>query len=341
MIRRALVPFFLLSVFVTLTAQIQDPLSRRTGPSRFSSPNSAFLNITGTVRSLDNKPLQDVRIELRDLSSGTIVNSAYTSASGSFEFVQIASGSYEVAALSGLNECKERIEVASTPVTIDMRLPVSTKPTDGTNPNVVSVEDYKIPEKARNEFRKAQDAAFKSKPVDAGNHLKKALNIYPDYAAALTLRGLLKLDQKDLSGAMADLQQAIQTDGNYGMAYIGMGAVLNLDSKFDDAIRTLERAESLMPNAWQAYFEMGRALIGKASFPEALRQLDRAESLAPAEVSLVHLAKAHALMALRMYSDAATELEIYLRKTPSGPNSPLARQMLEQATAMSTTAANK
>lgn len=280
-------------------------------------------------------------MELRDLSNGTLVNSAYTSASGSFEFVQINPGSYEVAALSGLNECKERIEVGSTPVTIDMRLPVSTRPTDGSNPNVVSVQDYKVPEKARNECRKAQDAAAKSKIAEASNHLKKALEIYPNYAEALTLRGLLKLDQKDLSGAMADLQQAIQTDDKYGLAYIGVGAVMNINSKFDEAIRALERAESLSPNAWQAYFEMGRSLIGKSSFPEALRQLDRAESLAPTEVSLVHLAKAHALMALRMYSDAATELEIYLRKSPSGPNSPLARQMLEQATAMSATAANK
>ncbi|HET6842977.1 MAG TPA: tetratricopeptide repeat protein [Candidatus Angelobacter sp.] len=280
-------------------------------------------------------------MELRDLSSGTVVNSVYTSASGSFEFVQINAGSYEVVALSGLNECKERIEVSSTPVTLDMRMPVSTRPTDGSNPSVISVEDYKVPEKARNEFRKAQDAAFKSKAADASNHLKKALEIYPNYAAALTLRGLIKLDQKDLSGAMADLQQAIQTDGKYGLAYIGMGAVFNLDSKFDEAIRALERAESLTPNSWQAYFEMGRALIGKSSFAEAIRQLDRAESLAPAEVSLVHLAKAHALMALRMYSDAATELEIYLRKSPSGPNSPLARKMLDEATAMSATAANK
>jgi len=341
MIRRALFAFFLLSALVTLTAQGMDPVGRRTAQSRFSSPNNSFLNITGTVRSLDNKPLQDVRIELRDLSSGAMVGSVYTSASGSFEFAQISSGSYEIVALSGLNESKERIEVGNTPLVIDMRIPVSTKPTDGSNPSVISVEDYKVPEKARSEFRKAKEAASKSKVADASNHLKKALDIYPNYAAALTLRGLLKLDQQDLSGAMADLQQAIQTDDKYGLAYIGMGAVLNLGSKFDDAIRTLERAESLTPNAWQAYFEMGRALIGKSSFTEALRHLDRAESLAPAEVSLVHLVKAYALMALRMYSDAATELEVYLRKSPTGPNCPLARKMLDEATAMSATAANK
>ncbi len=157
----------------------------------------------------------------------------------------------------------------------------------------------------------------------------------------MTLRAFLKLDTKDQAGAIDDLQKAIEYDGSYGLAYVGMGAALNAAKKFDEAIRTLERAQSLMPNAWQTYYEMGKSFLGKASYQEAVRQFDKAESLVPQEFALVHLARGSALVGLQQYPEALVELEIFLKKEPQGPNTAYAQKLVEQAKMLSATALNK
>ena len=326
--------------FVCLTAVIlfsSCSLAQRTNPFQTGrsqmNAQDAFNSLTGTVRSSDNKPLKDVRVELRDAQSGSSVNSAYTTASGAFEFQHIPGGVYDVVATSGLEEVRERVEVNNMSEMVNLRMPVSTVATDGKGQNSVSVAEYKVPQKARDELKKAKDALAKQKPDEAKGHLAKALEIYPKYADALTLRGVLKLDAKDHAGAVADLNEAIQYDGNNAMAYLVLGAAFNMQSRFDDAIRALERGEALSPNSWQAYFEMGKALVGKTQYEAALRQLSRAQALAPSEYPLIHLVKAHAMLALNNYADAMTELQSYLEKEPSGPNSEQAQKMLAQAKA--------
>jgi tetratricopeptide (TPR) repeat protein len=294
--------------------------------------HDSFGSISGTVVTADGKPLKDVHVELRD-GNGTMVNSAYTNPAGSFEFSQVRSGFYEVVATAGLQQVQERIDSNRLPANVELRLPVTNAPNDGNSGSSISVAQYKVPQKAREELKKAKEASEKGKNDEAEKHLAKALEIYPKYADAFTLRAILKMDSRDDNGAVADLQQAITLDENCAMAYLVMGAALNLQSKFDDAIRALERGEALSPNSWQAYFEMGKSLVGKAQYDAALRQLNRAQALMPRDYPLVHLVKAHAMLAISDYTDAMTELQQYLAKEPNGPNTQEAQKMLAQARA--------
>ncbi len=287
--------------------------------------------ISGTVRTADDKPLKDVRVELRDAGSGAIVGSVYTNMAGNFEFPRVNRGHYEVVATAGLEEARERLEINGLPGTVNLRLAVRSRASDGRDQNSVSVAQFKVPGKARDELKKADKLIQERKTDDAIKHVENALAIYPNYADAYTMRGLLKMDAHDHEGAIADLEKAIQIDGNYALAYIVMGAAKNLDGKFDDAIRALERAQTLAPTSWQACFEMGKALVGKAKYQEALAQLGRAQVLVPKEYPLIHLVKAHAMLAISNYSDAMSELQIYLDKEPNGPNSAQAQKMLDRA----------
>lgn len=216
-----------------------------------------------------------------------------------------------------------------------LRLPRSSTATDGNGNTSISVAQYRVPQKARDALKKAREASANGKNDEAQKQLARALEIYPKYADALTLRAILKMDEKDLPGAVADLQQAITDDENCSMAYLVMGAVFNTESKFDDAIRALQRGQSLSPNSWQAYFEMAKALVGKTQYEPALRQLDRAQTLAPKDYPPIHLVRAHAMMGLNNYSDAMTELQAYLAKAPQGAGSQQAQKMLDQARAFS------
>jgi Tfp pilus assembly protein PilF len=297
------------------------------------NPHDALNSLSGSVRSADDKPLKDVRVELHEASSGSSVGAVYSSSSGNFEFSHIRAGNYEVIATSGVQEVHERVEVTGMGNLVNLRLPITTAASDGNGRNSVSVAQYKVPDKAREELKKAREATVKQKPEEAQKHIARALEIYPKYADALTLRGILKLDSKDNNGAIADLQQAIDYDGSCAMAYLVMGAVFNGQGQFDDAVRALQHGEALAPNSWQAYFEMGKSLVGKLQYEDALGQLNKAQALAPADYPLIHLVKAHAMLALNNYGDAMDELQQYLQKDPRGPNSEQAQKMLAQAKA--------
>jgi Flp pilus assembly protein TadD len=304
--------------------------SLRGNNSPMSGSHGDNRSISGTVQDTQNNSLKDVHVELTD-ANGIMVASAYTSVSGRFEFNRLSPGTYTVVATSGLQQASERVDTTNFSNAVNVRMQGVGKPTDGVEGNSISIAQYRVPAKAREAYRKAHDAVEKGKMDDAHKHLTKALELCPDYAEALTLRGVLALNQQDSQAAIADVDKAIQADGNYAMAYMVMGSALNMQSKFDEAIRSLQRGQTLAPNYWQGYFELGKSYIGKADYPSALRQLERAQSLAPEDYPLISLLRAHALLAMKQFPEAMTALQAYLQKEPQGPNSDQARKMLEQA----------
>src|SRR6476660_6846680 len=195
------------------------PFSSRDSASAMNPGRVDNRSITGTVQDTLGNPLQDVRVELTD-GNGTVVNSAYTNSSGRFEFTRVASGAYTVVATSGLQQASERVDASSFANMVNIRMQGSGKPADGVEGNSVSVAQYRVPAKAREAYRKAHNALEKGKLDEASKHLAKALEICPNYAEALTLRGILELNRQDSQAAVADLDKAIKADANYAMAYM-------------------------------------------------------------------------------------------------------------------------
>jgi len=326
--RTALVVFALISC--STFSFSQRPSMSSSSRGAFDSPVRENSAISGSVLDIHNRPLKDVRVELTN-ENGVSVSSAYTNSSGSFEFSHIAPGAYTLVATAGLQQTSEQVEVNGWTNNVALRLSGADQPEDGVNGNAISVAQYKVPGKAREEYRKAREAMQKEKTDDAGKHIARALEICPQFADALTLRAVLELDRKSPQAAMADLDQAVKADANYAMAYMVMGSALNMQGKYDEAIRSLQRGEALAPDYWQAHFEMGKAYIGKGDYSNALGQLQRAQALAPAEYALIYLLQAHALLAMKQYPEAMSALQSYLQKEPKGPHSEEAEKMLQQA----------
>ena len=316
----------------------QGPLG---GQSTLNSPRRILTSISGSVRSADGRPIGNVRVDLRDGNTGSIVNSSYTGIGGNFEFREIPQGTYAVVASSGTEQVEERVDSGVMNAVVDIRLPGTTQSghaNDGMGNTTVSVAQYKVPEAARNELKKAREASVKNKLDDAQRHLEKALSLDPNYADALALRAVFKLDAREIDSAIEDLNRAIRNDANCAMAYMALGSAFNMQAKFDEALRTLERGESLAPGAWQTYFEMGRAYAGKNDFEAAVRALDRAQNLVPADFPLIRLVRAHVLLNLKRFGEAVTDLEAYLTRNPNGPEVDEAQKMLDRARAGMATA---
>jgi tetratricopeptide (TPR) repeat protein len=283
---------------------------------------------------MDGTPIRDVQIQLQS-ATGAPLATVTSGVNGSFEFTEVPIGDYEVVATQGVNQVQERIhcDPGISPVTLRFSTSAE-RPGSG---NTVSVNSLRVPEKARELFQKAQDSFHKNKLEDAWNHTEKALAIVPTYAQALTLRGLLRLNRGDKAGGEQDLQASIKNDSNYPLAYFAMGAVLNTDGRFDDAQRTLEQGLRIDPASWQGYFELSKAMMGKSDYRNALKAVVKAESLG-AQYAPVHLVKAHALLGLKFYDEAATEFERYLQMDPASPKAAEARQSLNAARSFSSTA---
>jgi tetratricopeptide (TPR) repeat protein len=295
-------------------------------------------SVNGTVRTAKGAPVADARVEIHNAKTGELFTSGYTNAQGAFEFANVPNGVYELVATSGLSEVRETLNVP-TPPGLNLMIANASHGADSIpGDNTVSVAQFKVPGKARDLLKKAQAAANKKKLEDVNRYLTRALEIYPQFAEALTFRGILKLDANQVTAAIEDLEKAVRYDANAPMSYLVLGAAYNLAKRFDDALRMSDHGVALMPSAWQGYFEMSKSYVGKADYPHAIEQIDKAISCAPKDFAPVHLVKAHALLALKNYSDAMGELQVFLERAPKNdPNTAQAMAMMDQAKAFTAT----
>jgi Flp pilus assembly protein TadD len=296
--------------------------------------------ISGVVRSEDNRGISNARVEVRDMT-GSAVASTYSGPNGSFQINGLATGRFEVVAIVGLAEAREQLALNHGENTVTLRVadhgPAAA---DAGHADSVSVAAMRVPEKARKALNKAHELNARQRPQDAAKEIARALEIYPQYSDAFLERGIMHFAAAELNEAESDLQQAIKYDPNNAMAYIAMGAVLNNGEKYDDAARALDRGVALAPNAWQGYFELARMSLAKGDFANALRNTDRARQFMSQDYGPLHLVRAHALMGLKNYPEAQSELEALLSKDPNAADSAQVRETLDQVKTFTARAAS-
>lgn len=294
-----------------------------------SGPFGLHYAVSGSVRDINNNPLSGVRVELQSTTTGRTVASAYTYGTGEFSLQDVPKGQYDVVATSGIHEARVRIDY---PGCGDVTLRMATDLADAKagDSSSVSLSEMKVPGKARKMFRKAVDAFRMAKLDDAFSFVQQALGMYPDYAQALTLRGVMNMQRGDTKKAEPDLQKAVELDYSDDMGFVALASLYNTEGKFDNALQILDRGMSVHPKSWQALFEKSRAEIGKHEYDSALKSLAKAQYYAPAEIAYLHLYRAKALLGINNPEGAIAELEQYLAKEPQGQNAEAARKMLSQ-----------
>jgi len=316
---------------VVFAAGQDNPFATSNG--RHGGLGHSIYSLSGAVRTASGKPVSNARIELRSIVTAQPVASGYTLPNGTFEFSNLPPGTYEVVATQGVNEARQRVDVNQPGGAVQMIIAAETANAPGSGTATVSLSQLKVPDKARKLFAKAEEAFRKQNLTLAREQLEKALQAFPNYAQALTLRGILSLQDNRLEAACADLEKAIKDDYSYSTSYVALGATYNLMNRFDDSTRVLNRAVALAPSSWQAYFEFSKALLGKGDFQAALRQINKAGELAPTDYIGIHLVRAHALLGIKDYNTAVAELEQFLGSQPAAADSAKARETLNQVRA--------
>lgn len=113
---------------------------------------------------------------------------------------------------------------------------------------------------------------------------KKALEIKPDYAEALTALATLYNNQKRFDEAAAMSARAASAGGPGGGsadAIYNQGIILWNQGKIPEAKAKFEEALKTDPGYADAHYQMGMALLNEGKLPEAVASFEKYLSLAP------------------------------------------------------------
>ncbi|MDQ3819746.1 MAG: tetratricopeptide repeat protein [Acidobacteriota bacterium] len=301
-----------------------------------SAAESSQGSIRGRVVLGDGTPFaQSIRITVMSLRGTQDV--VFTDSQGLFDIRGLTSGEYTVEAEGDrlkYDVSSERVQVykgAPSIVTIILRekaADVKSRPGNG----VISVGemDKDVPADARKEFERASHLSKDGKNSEAIDHLKKAIDIYPNFMMAHNDLGAQFLERGDLDEATAELRRAIEIDAKAFNPYLNLGIVFLRQQRFAEAADTLRKALSLESNSPAAKLYLGLALKGMDELDEAERELKAAYNLGGAAyaAALFHLGEVYMDKGERELARQA--LETFLHDAPTAPNAAQARKLIGQ-----------
>jgi Flp pilus assembly protein TadD len=290
------------------------------------------------VRYVDGRPApRGIHVRLESAEGGP-AGDQDTIQGGKCQFLQPASGVFIVRiAELDYKEVSARVELMSSPrayVTLDL-IPlkknhdpeVSVPRSDPAD--TVSVKDLNIPEPARLEFNKGEEA-MRVKNVDEGaKHFQKAIKLYDAYPQAYRMLGDAFVEKQQWPEAETALKKSIELQPDLAPAYFDLGALRNQTKNYAGAEEALKKGLELTPDAAVGKYELAKTYWAMG------RWQDAAPLAADTVKAFPDLAAAHVLLAnirlkQRDAAGALHEYQEYLRIEPQGAMAPQVREMVER-----------
>jgi tetratricopeptide (TPR) repeat protein len=195
----------------------------------------------------------------------------------------------------------------------------------------VSVRELSIPPKALHAFEQGMDCLAKKDPAGSLAHFQLAISEYAGYYEAYDRMGAANLKLWRVPEAEQAFRKSIEVSGGqYAHPLLALGAILDDQKKFDEAMEVIRKGLDLAPQSWTGHYYMGLALFG-------LNRLEEAEkSVREALLRNIDFPKAHLLLAdiharEKDYASLVADLEEYLKLSPDGPASGWAEALREAA----------
>jgi len=194
----------------------------------------------------------------------------------------------------------------------------------------VSATSLNAPKDARKAYDNGHQAIEKSNLPEAQQDLEKAVQLYPQYAAAWLDLGWLYIRKNQLDKARDAFTHARTADGMFVPAYVGLASLAVRESKWQEAAELSAHAAQLdgvrFPAAFY-YNSLANYRLGNMELAE--KSARKAETLG-AERSFPQVSLLLGLMLANRqhYADAAGCFRSYLKMAPTAPNAEKVRQQL-------------
>lgn len=266
-----------------------------------------------------------VRLESSNVFS---TPSTVTDQDGAFRFNSLPPGDFTVVVDGG-----KEYETSREPVNLDrqgggrvvtvavqMRLKV----------NASNAAFANVPPAAIDLYQKGVAAAQKGNAKSAVELLGKAVVAYPGFALALNELGIQYLKLSQWEKAAETFEALLKVRPTDATTQLNLGIVLYNQNKLDQAETHLREALKLKSNGPSAHYYLGMALLKTKRYEEAEKELQLTVSNGGENIALVHKYLGGLHLSARRNTEAADELEKYLRLDPKAADAERIRGTIKE-----------
>lgn len=193
---------------------------------------------------------------------------------------------------------------------------------------LISAADLGIPFGAAKEFDRANRLIGKQDWAKAVERLRKAVAIYPDYAAAYNNLGVVYTHLGDRILGRQALQKAITLDDRLAPAYVNLSRISIAANDFPEAETLLGKAASLAPTDAITFVLLAYVQARDQHLDQVVATGRQAHTLSHGQHAFVHLAAAHAFEQKSQIPDAISELQLFLVEDKTSPQAEEVRKAL-------------
>lgn len=302
--------------------------------------------IYGIVYGEDRRPVADVYVELLDDVNSSI-RQIKTDMSGRFQFTGLVDGRYMIKIRpgnTGYLEHNQQVVISAVSSVrpsgeggrsggadnqhIDIALRLDQRLTLGPfsgAPAVVFAQD--IPPAARRHYDQGIAYLREKKEAQGFASLKQALEVFPDYYAALdrlggeyAIRGVTEktISKEYLQAGLVLLTKATQVNPRSYSSMYGLGWTEFHLGMNTEAIDHLGKAAAIYGKSANAFLFQGRAYRRALMPDKAEEAFKRADQLTNGKDADIHWQLASLYNDQKRYGEAADQMELYLKNAPKG-----------------------
>ena len=196
----------------------------------------------------------------------------------------------------------------------------------------VSAANLSAPQPARDEYKKAC-TELKARHLDvAEQHLRKAVEIHPQYPGAWALLGQVLEAQQQIPEAKSACSQASTADAGYAPAYLCLSDLAGQQNDWEHSRQFADRALALDPvqNAYgHFYLAVAQVHLGSIATAESSAH-DAIDADREHRIPQAHLLLAQIYGSQNELIRAADELKIYLKVAHNASNVAEVKKSLAQ-----------
>lgn len=311
----------------------------------FSVNAFSISTIAGTVYDKQRNPLRDIEVELLDEYYRIFQNGGRTRTDGSgrYQFSGLPDGRYTVRVYAFRHDLEDQefpVEVRTQNIrggegsgyfTQDFVLIPRKGGLKDAELSVVFVQE--IPKDAETAFKRSAQHLSNKRDAEGFAELKKAIDIFPDYYAALYRYGQELFIRKRFADAVHVFIKTSEINPKSAASLYYLGSSLhNLGSEYNkSSLTALQQALILAPASVQVLWQIGKVERGIGKFSDAEKHLLLAKKLSTSRVPEIHkeLAQLYA-NDLKKFAEAAAELEQYLKASKmTGEDEKKTRKLIE------------
>ncbi len=300
--------------------------------------------ISGHVFGADRRPLPDLNVELQDDLWRTI-SRGRTNSSGRYFFAGLSAGRFRVRVLplgTDYEEQEQDVEIINfnrtsgagiTRITgngnesKDFYLHRKKTATGLGAPGTVFAQE--VPEHAERLYRQGLSHLENKRMRECYSSIKAAIEVFPQYFAALETLGVEYLKAEYFDAARVLLTIAVNVNPRAYNSWYGLASALTLQNKHFEALNAAEKAIELNGLARESLLLAGTLSRQAKDYAKAEKYLLKAREASGDVIPRVHweLALLYG-NGLKRYKEAAKELRMYLKARPDDKNAESLKKLI-------------